>query len=248
MLENEIPYGYCHCGCGQKTNIITKNHTKPYRKKGEPALFLRGHGGHGYRPSDEPNPSGLCMCGCGGKTELAAQSNTKRGLVKGKPVQYIRGHQSKGVSPESRFWEKVDKRGPDDCWLWTGSLYEGGYGQFSIGTRKLVAHRFSYELHYGEVPEGLFALHKCDVRACVNPNHLWAGTKKENSVDMVNKGRCLAPYGEKAAKAKLTESQVIEIRELYASGKANMPELARVFNVHHSTIQNIIVLKSWKHI
>jgi len=86
-----------------------------------------------------------------------------------------------------RFFEKVEKT--DGCWLWTGALNVGGYGSFGFGDKRLGAHRFSYEIHKGEIPEGLFVCHSCDVRRCVNPDHLWLGNNAENMKDMYDKGR-----------------------------------------------------------
>lgn len=88
---------------------------------------------------------------------------------------------------EDRFWEKVDKSG--DCWLWTASKLPFGYGRFFCETDHIYAHRFSYILHYGNIPEGLIICHHCDTPACVNPAHLFAGTYKDNAVDREQKGR-----------------------------------------------------------
>lgn len=248
QTSQEIPYGYCQCGCGQKTNIIDKNHTRLGRKKGEYARYIRGHAGHDCPLIQPPNPSGLCMCGCGQKTKIATQNDSKRGIAKGEHLQYIKGHQNKGNSAEDRFWAKVAKGKPDECWLWTSSTLPSGYGQFSIGHKKIVAHRFSYELHYGPLPDGMFALHKCDVRNCVNPNHLFAGTKADNSQDMVNKGRCRAPHGEKVHTAKLTAKQVHEIRKLLANGSHTQTEIAKQYGVTYYTIHGIQTGATWKHV
>lgn len=104
---------------------------------------------------------------------------------------------NKGRGPrrslEDRFWEKVDKLGPDDCWLWTGSLTtSGGYGQIQRGGRDkgpARAHVLSYEMHIGPIPDGLCVLHRCDVTACVNPSHLFVDTRGENCKDMGRKER-----------------------------------------------------------
>lgn len=85
------------------------------------------------------------------------------------------------------FWSKVDKT--ETCWLWTKSKYRHGYGCFcAMGTRH-KAHRVSYEIAYGKIKDGLFVCHKCDNPSCVNPDHLFLGTHKDNALDMVNKGR-----------------------------------------------------------
>lgn len=96
-------------------------------------------------------------------------------------------------SDECRFWAKVDKRGPDDCWLWSGATIEFGHGQFSSGKRNVYAHRYSWEMANGPIPDGLYVLHKCDVPACVNPSHLFLGTQTENMADMRRKGRGSKP-------------------------------------------------------
>lgn len=99
----------------------------------------------------------------------------------------------------ARFWARVDRsagHGPNgDCWLWTGALFRptrtstGGYGHLSIGRKDLLAHRVAYELMKGDIPDGLVVMHRCDVRACCNPDHLSVGTKADNTADMMAKGR-----------------------------------------------------------
>ena len=89
-----------------------------------------------------------------------------------------------------RFWSKVDKSG--ECWLWTAYRNKGGYGWFNGGGKPMLAHRFSFEQANGLTPKGMCVLHKCDVRACVNPDHLFPGTYKDNGEDMARKGRCMA--------------------------------------------------------
>jgi len=91
-----------------------------------------------------------------------------------------------------RFWPYVEKRGPDDCWLWVGCVNERGYGKFGGGgsaKRSMYAHRFIYEEIRGPLPEGACVLHRCDTPRCVNPAHLFLGTRGDNFNDAVWKGR-----------------------------------------------------------
>lgn len=105
--------------------------------------------------------------------------------------------------PSERFWRHVQRLSPDECWEWTGALQHNGYGQFAVmpptdgnAGRTVRASRYSWELHYGEIPDGLLVCHKCDNRKCVNPNHLFLGTPKDNTQDMIDKGKSFGPNTE----------------------------------------------------
>lgn len=107
-----------------------------------------------------------------------------------------------------RFWAKVDRRGPGDCWQWTGAKTHGGYGVIGIGHAHLLrAPRVSYEMHIGPIPPGMVIRHKCDNPPCVNPAHLEVGTLRDNTHDAVSRGRS------RGSARKITDEQFIAIRE-----------------------------------
>lgn len=106
----------------------------------------------------------------------------------------------------AKFWSQVDKRGA--CWLWLGRKHQKGYGMF--GNRK--AHHVAYEIEHGPVPKGLWVLHTCDNRWCVNPSHIYAGTATDNNRDTVRRGRHVVSRGEANGRSTIPESVVEEIR------------------------------------
>lgn len=157
---------------------------------------------------------------------------------------------------EERFWQKVDRGSADECWEWTAYVMPEGYGQIGSdgptkGSRMLLAHRVSYELHFGPIPKGegyhgTVIRHTCDNRSCVNPNHLKLGTQADNLQDMRDKGR--QNRGDRNAQSKLTEEQVLEIRKRHSLGNISQALLARDFGVRKNTINRIINRKTWTHL
>lgn len=146
---------------------------------------------------------------------------------------------------EDRFWAKVVKKGPDDCWEWTGHRHRGvKYGQIGVGRRVdglIYTHVLSWQLANGPIPEGLFVCHRCDNPPCVNPAHLFLGTQADNMHDMLGKRR--HSHGEKHA-TKLTANDVRRIRELCAQG-ATQINVAKMFGVSRSMVGFIANRKRW---
>ena len=152
---------------------------------------------------------------------------------------------------EERFWAKVDKNGPlilkTRCWVWTGSKNPGGYGQFRTEGKTQKAHRWSYEFHKGPIQIDLHVCHMCDHRSCINPNHLFAGSRLDNMRDCLQKGRRPIMRGEMNGRTKLTESQILDIRSRHSYYGLNAA-LSREFNVTHVLISKIRSGGLWKHV
>ena len=156
----------------------------------------------------------------------------------------------KPVAAVDRFWKVVEKQ-EDGCWLYRGR--RDVYGQLMVEGGKLqLAHRFSYIIHKGQIPTGLFICHKCDVRGCVNPDHLYAGTHEQNTQDIVDRKRHRKPkarlvrkveFGRRMAlpmNRKLRRADAEKIKEEYASGAYTQAELAYRWSVSVSTISATI--------
>jgi hypothetical protein len=160
-----------------------------------------------------------------------------------------------------KFLLKVDlSAGEDACWIWKGGKNSTGYASFRFDGSVRHASRFSYRLFCGEIPHGLWVLHKCDNPVCVNPKHLFLGTVSDNHIDMVLKGR--AAIGDKNGtrknpecvkrgslhyRAKLTESEVLQIRELAEKGMPHV-KIAELFGLKWRHVGLIVRRDSWRHI
>jgi HNH endonuclease len=145
---------------------------------------------------------------------------------------------------KERLLSKAVKDIETGCIIWIGHCSHLGYGAFRIGSKVWKAHRASWELLRGPIPDGLDVLHKCDVRSCINPDHLFIGTHQDNMRDMVSKKRFPYRHGEKHINAAFTGSQVSYIRARYSPGRG--AELAREFGVSRSTIHGVVTGKTYK--
>jgi hypothetical protein len=150
---------------------------------------------------------------------------------------------------DRRFWFNVQKT--PSCWLWIGARCPKGYGSIRRRDRTTSTHRWVWEQIHGPIPKGMVICHKCDIPGCVNPDHLFLGTYKDNAQDMIKKGRAKhdnPPFGENHPHAKLTEVQVKEIRELYATGQYSLSKLAMKYGVCLQLISRIKQRKIWRHV
>lgn len=173
--------------------------------------------------------------------ECTRQTNTARiernRVPTGRPVR------RRGLS-HAQLIEKYTIPVPwSGCLIWEASANPNGYGSYRKDGKLLLAHRVSYELTNGPIPEGICILHKCDIPSCVNPDHLFPGTKKDNTHDMINKGRAKYVFGEQCPAAKLTRDAVLEIRKREAPAK----ELAEIYGVSLTSIYSVWNDIYWRH-
>lgn len=137
------------------------------------------------------------------------------------------------------FWAKVKKS--SGCWLWQGAIGANGYGKISTkvpAPRTIAAHRLSFEPATGKDPGVLCVLHRCDVRRCVNPRHLFLGTRHDNMRDMRQKGR--GTSGATHPNAKLSDSEVRMLRRLYLSGQMSNKELSMHYRIAQSQVSRLV--------
>jgi len=146
---------------------------------------------------------------------------------------------SRIIEPAQKFLSYIESQG-DGCWNWTGHIHHSGYGMY----RSDGAHRFSYEKDKGQIPDGLWVLHTCDNRKCVNPAHLFLGTVQDNVDDMHAKGRARKATGEACGNVRLTAAQVIAIRE----DNRIHAEIAKDYAVALSTVSAIKTKRNWAHV
>ena len=124
------------------------------------------------------------------------------------------------------------------CWLWTESINNSGYGTNWFEGKAECAHRTSWIIHNGRIPKGNYVLHKCDVRHCVNPDHLFLGTQKENLLDMARKGR---------STSRFSETEVRAMKEMRLAGMT-LKTIGEAFGVRRQTIHEIVKGHTWSHI
>lgn len=179
-------------------------------------------------------------CNYCGKVGEKLTGHVNAALKAGRPLYCDRNcwEKTRTRPLSERFWEKVDKRGEDECWPWVGSRNPDNYGGMNAGGTRgatLKAHRVAYELANGPIPAGMCVCHRCDNPPCVNPAHLWLGTVADNTADKMAKGRERFLRGDESPVAKLTTAQIAIIRATPGTQKA----VAAQFGISQSHVHRI---------
>jgi len=139
-------------------------------------------------------------------------------------------------SIKDRFWNFINSRQGGQCWIWNGAISKSGYGQFNYDGITTYAHRLSWIMHYGHIKDNLWVLHKCDVKRCINPLHLYLGTSSDNMIDRSNRN---PGYGRGCRYSKFSRADAEEIKQLYKEG-STYTLLGHKYSVDPKTIGNII--------
>lgn len=146
-----------------------------------------------------------------------------------------------------RLSARIERRGPDECWPWTGGLFSAGYGRMSVNNRSRPTTRLLWQIVHGPIPPGYLICHHCDNRRCMNMRHWFLGTQLDNARDKVSKGRMPSFAGERNGYAKLTADDVRAIRSAATSGMFHA-DIAADFGVSASCVRAVVSGERWSHV
>ena len=249
--KKKRPYWKCICDCGKEVNIKADYlrsgdvHSCGCFRKERLEINLLNQKFGKLKVTGKAKKRGVsssvfwkCMCDCG-REHIVSSQHLREGSVKSCGCLYQRTENEELERAKDIFFKHIDKN--NECWEWEGAKIKG-YGVLWFGKRTFKAHRFSYLIHKGKIQAGKFICHTCDNKACVNPDHLYQGTAKDNAKDAIERNRLCC--GENNYNAKLSKEQVMKI----IKSKAKGVDLALEYSVDKNTICAIRKRKSWKHL
>lgn len=161
-----------------------------------------------------------------------------------KPMLEKSWHQ---LSAKERLNKFIKVNEENQCWIWTGGKNKKGYGSLSYNGKTTIAHRLSYELYIGQIPNEMLICHHCDTPSCINPGHLFLGTNLDNSNDKFSKGRNKSSPGQRNGNSKLTDDQVRSIKKKLKNG-VKVSDISKQYEVSETNISYIKKEKTWSHI
>jgi len=192
-----------------------------------------------------PCKKSICICDCGEKTILPTSALTSGHTTScGCLTSINRKNYDEDMRNKIKSYIEIND---NDCWVWKKSKQKQGYGVITYKRKVQLAHRVSFKIFNGYLPDDLYVCHKCDNPSCCNPDHLFLGTNSDNIKDAFSKGRVYRPKGEDHYYSKLKESDVVEIREL-AKKNVDKQKIADKFKISLSHADNVIRRRSWKHV
>jgi hypothetical protein len=147
----------------------------------------------------------------------------------------------------ARIFNRIQKAA-SGCWLYTGGISSSGYGIVSIKNRSVHVHRLAYSLKCGPIPEATCVLHRCDIRRCINPDHLFLGSLADNNRDCMDKGRTADRRGEKNTGAKFTPKRVARVRRAYGTGRFSQRTVGEMFGISQQQVSSIVRGQAWPHL
>ena len=187
----------------------------------------------------------LCICDCGNKKIVLSDSLRRNHTQSCGCLRSIfRENYDEDVKKKLLSSIKINENG---CWEWQKAKHRQGYGHCPYKRKCLLAHRVSWMVFKGNLPDDILVCHHCDNPPCINPDHLFLGTDKDNTLDHIKKGKSKKSRGENHYFSKLTEKEVKEMRKM-RERKIKIKDISRKFNIHVSTAKNICLRKSWKHV
>lgn len=193
--------------------------------------------------SDQINEIATALSKCQGENDRFSEGELLKKVINRK-FKGCNGSHKKSL--EYRFYEKI-AFGSTECWHWIGTIDSVGYGRL-MHPKENKAHRISWIIHVGQIPKGMKILHRCDLRSCVNPDHLFLGSQSDNVKDMMNKKRNVAKglNGELNPMAKLTSEDVEKMKNIRKSTAMSFNKIAKIMGISTMTVYRACTGKSWR--